>query len=38
MDCKKCRYFVICESWRQFFYKVTRRKCEEYKEDVKDEV
>lgn len=37
-DCTKCRYFVICESWRQFFYKVTGRRCDEFKEAMRDEV
>ena len=37
-DCTKCKWFMICESWRQFFAKVTGGKCEEFEEVVKDEM
>ena len=37
-DCTKCRYFVICESWRTFFYKVTGKPCKDFKEAIEDEM
>ncbi len=37
-DCLECKYFISCESGKQYFHKITETSCDEFqkeKEDVK---
>ena len=34
-QCPTCKYFVLCALEKQAFYKITGKRCDEYKEKEK---
>lgn len=34
-DCLRCKHVIFCDREKVFFYRVTGKECEEYKDDRK---